>query len=893
MPTPQDLPEQLGRYRILKKLGQGGMGAVYLALDTQLNRQVALKVPHFGPEDGPEIIARFKREAALAASIDHPSLCPVHDVGEVGGFHFFTMPFIEGTSLASLIAGERPWPPGRAVELVRQVALAVSLLHQKGIVHRDLKPGNILVRPTGEPVLLDFGLARSFQSSSQRLTATGATLGTPVYMAPEQVNGDGQAIGPVTDVYSLGMILYELVTGQLPFEGPLMAVYGQVLHAIPAPPSEVVPGLDAALDVLCGKALAKKPEERFASASLFAAALVMYSRGPMTPVSDPELLVPAPLSKGRQTSPVSSPVVRRAESRTDAVTRETCPGCGKSLKVPAGMTGRKVRCPGCGTALVATGTREAPGFRQETQPSSRHETAATPVPAASKAGHSWSDIVLAVVGLFVLLLLAGGAVLVYVNRGEQTTRTDADRHEQRLPPPGPSNPPVRATLRLLPLGPISVRVGERTQVPVRVVRGNARGPVRVRLVAASSGVTLREALIDAGGNEGTLELIVASDAIVGRRELSVEASVDGVADVQKVGLTVRPAPALRLLALGPVTIQAGETGRVPVRIVRTECPGPVQLRLVGSSLGVSIRNGLVKVDDNDGVFELALEGNAAAGKRELSLEARAGTLRDVQKFSLTVQSASQASKIRSPAAGINLVLIRAGTFRMGSPKEEVGRYDDEGPQHSVRITRDFYMGSTEVTVGQFRKFVSATGYKTEGEKAQGSSTWQNNSYSSTDTQPVVYVSWNDAMAFCQWLSKEEGKTYDLPTEAEWEYACRGGLDKAYSFGEDAGQLDQYAWFGTNSGGKSHAVGMKRKNSWGLYDMHGNVWEWCRDGKRTYEDKYIEDPEGPKTGSRVLRGGSWDDPPRNCRSAYRFGGSPEFRGSNVGFRIVLRPPARTP
>src|SRR5947199_1466441 len=161
MPTHQELPERFGRYRILKKLGAGGMGAVYLAEDTRLGRRVALKVPHFTAEDGPAVVQRFQREARLAARIDHPALCPVHDVGEAGGVYFFTMPFVEGTPLSHLIDPQRPWPPLRALALVRKVALAVEVLHKNGIVHRDLKPGNVMVRPTGEPVLMDFGLARS------------------------------------------------------------------------------------------------------------------------------------------------------------------------------------------------------------------------------------------------------------------------------------------------------------------------------------------------------------------------------------------------------------------------------------------------------------------------------------------------------------------------------------------------------------------------------------------------------------------------------------------------------------------------------------------------------------------------------------------------------------
>src|SRR5438128_4800849 len=151
MPTHQELPEQFGRYRILKKLGAGGMGAVYLAEDAKLRRKVALKVPHFTAGTRTAGLERFQREARLAAGIDHPNFCPVYDVDEVDSIHFFTMAYVEGSPLAELIAGEQPWPASQAVEMVRRVALAVGELHSRGIVHRDLKPANIMVRPSGEP----------------------------------------------------------------------------------------------------------------------------------------------------------------------------------------------------------------------------------------------------------------------------------------------------------------------------------------------------------------------------------------------------------------------------------------------------------------------------------------------------------------------------------------------------------------------------------------------------------------------------------------------------------------------------------------------------------------------------------------------------------------------
>jgi WD40 repeat protein/predicted Ser/Thr protein kinase len=284
LPTPvrrgastQEIPERFGRYRILRKLGRGGMGAVYLADDTQLGRPVALKVPHFSPADGPEVLERFFREARAAAAIRHPHICPVYDVGQIDGIHYLTMAYIDGPPLSDLIEGRGALPQAPAAALVRQLALALQTAHDRHIVHRDLKPGNVLVGSDGEPAITDFGLARRAEAGEERLTRTGSILGTPTYMSPEQVEGAGE-VGPASDVYSLGVMLYELLAGRPPFSGPLTEVLWQVRFKEPERPSALRPDLDPQLEAIVMRALAKKPEERYASMAAFAADLDGYLR---------------------------------------------------------------------------------------------------------------------------------------------------------------------------------------------------------------------------------------------------------------------------------------------------------------------------------------------------------------------------------------------------------------------------------------------------------------------------------------------------------------------------------------------------------------------------------------------------------------------------------------
>jgi tetratricopeptide (TPR) repeat protein/predicted Ser/Thr protein kinase len=272
--------EAFGRYRIVQVLGGGGMGTVYLAYDTHLERHVALKVPRL-TEAGCRAVERFAREARAAAHLHHPNICPVYDAGEINGIPFLTMAYIEGQPLTQALPP--PLPPGQAAGLVRQLALALEEAHRHGVIHRDLKPGNVLVNRRGEPVITDFGLARRTLPEDAGFTLPGQVLGTPAYMPPEQAEGAVAAIGPGADIYSLGVILYELLTGQRPFQGSTPTVLHQVAHQEPPPPRQWRPDLDARLEAICLRAMAKRIEHRFASMADFAAALAEWLNGPARP----------------------------------------------------------------------------------------------------------------------------------------------------------------------------------------------------------------------------------------------------------------------------------------------------------------------------------------------------------------------------------------------------------------------------------------------------------------------------------------------------------------------------------------------------------------------------------------------------------------------------------
>jgi serine/threonine-protein kinase len=272
-------------------------------------------------------------------------------------------------------------------------------------------------------------------------------------------------------------------------------------------------------------------------------------------------------------------------------------------------------------------------------------------------------------------------------------------------------------------------------------------------------------------------------------------------------------------------------------------------------------------------------------------------------------TAKEANIVFTNSIGMKLVRLPAGKFMMGSPDAEVDREEREGPVHEVTLTKPFSLGVHEVTVGQFRAFADATGYKTEAEstgegayrlvRGQGlvqdpDCTWRSPVWKQEDTYPVVCVSWNDAQVFCTWLSNKEKRTYRLPTEAEWEYACRAGSKQPFSHGpsinaHQANFQGDAPYGGALDGptvGRPGPVGSYNANRFGLFDMHGNVEEWCADYYQLYSDRPQIDPVGPQRGAqRIVRGGSWANSGSRCRAAGRWVAEPSKRIDNRGFRVV--------
>ncbi len=600
-----DLPDEFGPYRVQRRLGRGGMGTVYVATDSRLNRQVALKVCHLA--DNPQALERFRREAQAAAALRHPNLCPIFDCDVHAGVPYFTMALIEGPTLDRWVQKRGGVTPREAALLARKLALALQYAHERGIVHRDLKPANVAME-RAEPVILDFGLAKADSAGELKLTQQGALLGTPGYMAPEQVEGDPAAMGPRTDVYSLGVLFYELLTGEVPFDGPLAAVLYRILHATPAAPHERRPGVDPRLSAICLKALAKAPADRWESMAAFAAALTDWARATPATGTGPRLTAVRP--------PVAATLETHGGDSAARATAAPPPPAPPAVK-PAAAVALAVGPPGRSRKSVA------------------------PEPGRGRRG--WPVLLAAGVGVSaIVLVIAARAGLFGGGQVGGGPRPLA---------PAPSLPPVASAvpppmLQIRPLERVRLTGGQSTSLALDIARYNCPGPVTFEVTTGlPPGVRVRADPIPDGGTSGRLEIVAGDTDALAFATTALVARAGTATAQTRLDIEVQnkppPASTLRVTSAPTgVTVKPGEKVTVSVGVSRNSRRDPVTIRIDNLPPGVSAAPVTLAADSNRGQFELIATPEAGASgsaPTTAKVVATAGALRAEKEFRVTIE----------------------------------------------------------------------------------------------------------------------------------------------------------------------------------------------------------------------------------------------------------------
>lgn len=965
--------EPIAGYRLVRQLGQGGFGEVWEAIAPG-DVPVALKFIRLGTaQAAPEL-----RALDVVKRIRHPNLLDIQFAAQVEDRLIIAMPLCEGSLLDRLREcqenGLAGIPFDELADYMRDTARALDYLNEPchptadgrlvSVAHRDVKPHNIF-RVGGSVRVADFGLVKALETSVA--SHTGSM--TPAYAAPEIL---AQTVSPRSDQWSLAVTYYQLRTGRLPFEG---TIHSMMLAIVQNPPNLI--GLAAGERAVLERALSKHPDDRWPSCRDFVTALGravpagagVVDSGGSPPTDSFDYLdssLPAP-----------------AEAR-DVASLETDDSSSRYSTEK--------------TPLAAAPVGRLPRFLT---PSSNNSIAARrPLAVRVVAGILLCGLVVGLGYAIVSGMTGTKDEPVAVAGGDSPTPAVDESSQEIAPsPPTPKVNESKTSPDVAAPNPAIVRVlVTPPDAKIEVVEGKGKiagagGERRIELpaelasysiVASKTGYVSEEWKVTvAPGEAKTIEFHLAALAAV----LSVSVTpAEATLAIVKGAAEIRPVtPSYEVRVTKPdgkatVTIEASHAGYEDSRFDWIPQPGETKRR----EIQLSPRPAVLSLEVSPPEVELVADGQTITdnagptrtievgrptGKEELRVTASLDGYRSssiswvpapgeiVSKRIILKRNAPPAlAKEIKNSVGMTLVLIPKGGFEMGSPEEEEGRDADEGPVHTVEITKPFYMGQCEVTKGQFEAFVKATGYQTEAE-SDGSGgwgwnetdgeyenspaySWRNTGFAQSDHHPVVNVTWSDAVAFCNWLSKRENlrlayqleqrtfldrggnarheevfvpidgsNGYRLPTEAEWEYACRAGSTGRFFFGDDDEELARHGNIADASARarlKNYAdwtylkardgqaftapVGLFPPNTFGLRDMHGNVWEWCNDwyAANYYAVSPTADPRCDSGQDRVLRGGGWYTAGSLSRSASRYAFGPHNREADLGFRVVRAP-----
>lgn len=889
-----------GRYRIEHKLGSGGMGVVYSAWDQEQDMQVALKfVPEVLAQDTGAVV-RLKKEASICMTLSNDHIVRLHTLQRDGDTLFLVMEYVNGPTLDRAIAQKGSLSQVDTLLLANEIATGMSYAHNKAVLHRDLKPKNIMFHFT-KPIaaaelerlidipiiewpefivkITDFGLAIQIRNSMTRLTGTIGTSGTLIYMSPQQLNGMTPDVSD--DIYSYGCILYEMLHGAPPF------VSGDVMYQIRNVVPPQLTGIDEKIQKIITRCLEKKAELRPATFNCVFKELNRDSLVVQAPKEDLE-------------TAVSSEAVT-TEDQLEAIEKTTQPvwdelaGNLEELKVKAEKILKSDFQPESWSAcdLYLDGKQKLEAF-QYSKAIPYFNDAFSEVQTASEK----KDIGLIL--LYTYTLLIGK----YQESNEWMKSLSTSTEAVSFFP----NSSILAQLHQSSINediPDESRslFTEARELQEKSKYEDAIAQYEKALLSLNSHyASLAKTSIknchecafkqfysqakDARTREDWSACLSSIDqALTHRKSNKYLIRLREEALEKYVELLVKKL--FKKIEAGDYDSSANDNACILLQQV-------VQLDTDNSHAQIArqkIRGYFLKSGDN-AIKNLDLEKANYCFKKCLELDpgdtetkekliqlSRLETIEEKKRTSISVDIAK--------GIYIELVWIRPGIFTMGSNLN----FNDERPPHKIKISKGFWFGKCQVTQGQWKAIMKNNpSFFKDG---------KNNSPINTLNHPVECVTWFACQEFLSKLSENTGNHFRLPTEAEWEYACKSNNPANYCFGhwdKEGGFLGfggknilaEYAWYRKNAGGTSHPVGKKKPNAWGLHDMHGNISEWCHDW---YDEKYYKkspeiDPQGPSNSCyRVYRGGSWANYAHLLISTRRERLPPNNFRSSLGFRVV--------
>lgn len=767
---PQPVPGleagmEVGDFRLVRRIGIGGMGEVWLAEQPTMDRSVALKILSPALTKEKKFVNRFMKEVKTSAKLTHPYIVTALHAGIDKGFYYLAISYIDGMELRQYLDIYGTLEELMALQIAKRTAEALQYAWKKfKIIHRDIKPANIMLdSETGESYLMDMGISKSVSESSD-LTLTGTIVGTPFYMSPEHARMDDE-IDCRTDIYSLGATLFHILSGAVPYDAPNPVAIISKLLAEPLPsPQSRNPDISDECTILIEKMMEKLPEDRQQSWDEVIKDIDNVLEGNS----------PSPTKKKH-----GSKVIKvKMESSIDPE-KETSSKYETILKDPEV---KEFLCPHC-DAVNNTGAN----FCNEC--------------------------------------------------GKGMTQSCPECSEDLL-----------------------LNLKYCTKCGTDIERLKDFEDILKKLKDYQKG---------------------------GKWQLISNESID-LDDCRELS----GMKAARMIS--------------EIKEIFSEASGALNMESDYKDLCELVdkcNNDKKYIDSFKALQAFLVQYPKSGYVSEIKTR-----LEKIRKISY--DGPSLYDEWLLPELKIKFISIPPGEFIMGSSSGnllglggELGRQKNEGPLHKVTLSNPFWMAECPITIEQYLLFYAShkigtgtlwTSKKCSPEKAGKDSSISNGCWGDMNN-PMIDVTWLNASEFCKWLNLVEmknnrlpdGYIYRLPTEAEWEYCCRAGTQTRYSFGDDENALDEYAWYDRNSKGRSHPVKDKKPNPWALFDMHGNVWEWCNDKYGSYSAEANVDPVGSQAGEAyVRRGGSWINGNAHCRSAYRNSWEKKYGFEYLGFRIVL-------